>query len=377
MSNHHINIELRTTVRSTGEVELDLVELAMPVPDDNEIVVEMQGAPINPSDISLMLGIGDATTAERVDRDGRSITVVKAADAVVQAQRARWDVPMQNGNEGAGRVVATGASPEAKALLGRQVAIWGGGTYARYVKVRASDSIVLSDDVSPAEGAAAYINPLTALGMVETMRDEGFSALVHTAAASNLGQMLCRLCQAEGIGLVNIVRTAGQAEQLRSIGAEFVCDTSAPSFTDDLLAALRATGATLAFDATGGGTLAGQILTAMERAFKPTDGAYSLYGSRVFKKVYIYGALDPSPTQFQRAFGTAWAMGGWLLFPFLERVGPERVAGLKARVAGELKGIFASRYSHVISLAEACDPEVLRAVSRRATGDKYLIDASR
>jgi NADPH2:quinone reductase len=369
------NLGLQSTLRPSGDVELSLTEVAILQPGEDEIVVEMLASPMHPADQSLLFARADPDTAERTVRNGRSVTILRAPAPLAKAQSARCDIPMPVGMEGAGRVVSAGANEDATALLGRLVAIWGGGMYVRYRKVRAADAIALPDDVSPAEGAAAFINPLTALGMIETMRDEGFTALVHTAAASTLGQMICRLCQQDKIGLVNIVRRAEHVDLLRSIGAEHVCNMNEESFEEHLRRALRATGATLGFDATGGGTLASRILHAMEQVCMDGQG-YQHYGSNAKKKVFLYGSLDSAPLQLLRNYGLAWEIGGWLVFHFLERIGPERVESLKQRIAAELKTTFALKYSHIISLEEACDPEVLRSAAKRATGEKYMIDAT-
>ena len=280
---------------------------------------------------------------------------------------------MPVGNEGAGVVVAAGDRPEAQALIGKTVAIVGGAMYAQYRCVAAKDCLVLPADATPADGASAFVNPLTALGMIETMRMEGHKALVHTAAASNLGQMLNRICLKDGIGLVNVVRDAPQEELLRGLGARWVCNSSAPAFVEDLNRAFAETGATLAFDAIGGGPLASQILVAMEIAAVQAMPVYSRYGSSVHKQVYIYGGLDMRPTELRRSYGMAWGVGGWLLFPFLQKLGPAGEARLRDRVVAELKTTFASHYSHVVSLEAALQIPNIQAYSRRATGEKFLI----
>jgi NADPH2:quinone reductase len=289
----------------------------------------------------------------------------------------RADQSMPVGNEGAGVVVKAGASPAAQALLGKTVAIFGGAMYAQYRCMAASQCLVLPAGASAADGASCFVNPLTALGMVETMKREGHKALVHTAAASNLGQMLNRICLKDGIGLVNVVRKPEQAALLRGQGATHVVDSSAPTFMADLTDAIAATGATLGFDATGGGRLAGQILTCMEAALTRDAKEYSRYGSDVHKQVYLYGTLDTGPTEFVRNFGFAWGMGGWLLFPFLQKAGPEVAARLRKRVADELKTTFASHYSKEVSLAQALSADAIAGYYRRSTGDKYLIVPSR
>jgi hypothetical protein len=289
----------------------------------------------------------------------------------------RLDESMPVGNEGAGVVVKTGSSDAATALMGKTVAMIGGAMYAQYRTLRAADCLVLPAGTTPAEGASCFVNPLTALGMVETMRREGHKALVHTAAASNLGQMLNKICLKDGVSLVNIVRSPQQADILRKIGAKHVCDSTAPTFMDDLTNALVETGATLAFDAIGGGKLAGQILTCMEIAANKTAKVYSRYGSNVYKQVYIYGGLDTRPIELNRAFGMAWGVGGWLLFPFLQKIGTADAMKLRQRVAAELKTTFASHYSQVVSLQEALQLSNVAAYAKRATGEKYLINPNK
>ncbi|MBX3655049.1 MAG: zinc-binding dehydrogenase [Ramlibacter sp.] len=369
-------LQLRSQVTPQGELVISLANVPTPVPAPDEVVLRVQATPINPSDIGLLLGAADLGTVRATGTaDQPSVTAQIPAGAMkAMAGRLGQDLPV--GNEGAGLVVAAGDSPQAQALLGRTVAVLAGGMYAQYRCVKAAQCLVLPEGTSAAEGASSFVNPLTALGMTETMRREGHQALVHTAAASNLGQMLNRLCLEDGIGLVNIVRKPQQAALLRGQGAAHVCDASAPGFMEDLTEALVATGATLAFDATGGGRLAGQILTAMEAALSRKATEYSRYGSPIHKQVYLYGSLDSGPTEFNRSFGMSWGMGGWLVFPFLQRIGPEAAQALRQRVAGGLKTTFASGYSGVISLREALDPARMAAYGQRATGEKFLIDPS-
>jgi NADPH2:quinone reductase len=294
----------------------------------------------------------------------------------MKSMAARLNQSMPVGNEGAGVVVAAGSSPAAQALLGKTVSILAGAMYSQYRSVKADSCLVLSADASAADGASCYVNPLTALGFVETMRHEGHKAIVHTAAASNLGQMLNKICIKDGIDLVNIVRSPAQAAILKNLGATYVVDSSKATFLDDLTAALVTTGATLACDATGGGKLAGQILTCMEAALSKTAKEYSRYGSVTHKQVYLYGGLDTSPTTFNRSFGMAWGMGGWLVFPYLQKLGSAKLLKLKARVAAELKTTFASHYAKEISLVEALSLEAIAAYGARATGTTYLINPS-
>jgi len=284
---------------------------------------------------------------------------------------------MPVGNEGAGVVIATGSSDAAKALKGRTVAMIGGAMYAQYRCLKVGECLPLPAGTTPAEGASCFVNPLTALGMTETMRREGHKALVHTAAASNLGQMLNKICLKDGIALVNIVRSQEQAEILRSIGAKYVVDSTSPTFMDELTSALTETGATIAFDAIGGGRLAGQILTGMEAAANKTAKVYSRYGTNVHKQVYIYGGLDTRPTELVRSFGMAWGIGGWLLFPFLMKIGQADAAKLRQRVVDELKTTFASHYTKIVSLQDALDLANIAVYAKRATGEKFLINPNK
>jgi len=364
--------ELRTEVRSNGELILSLVRVDIAEPAADEVVIRVEAAPINPSDLGLLLGPADLSTITGAsDAEGPVVTAT-VPESRLQSVTARLDQSLPVGIEGAGTVVRAGA--EAQHLLGRRVALFGGAMYAHYRVARAVDCLELPDSVTAAEGASAFVNPLTALSMTEAMRREGHSALVHTAAASNLGQMLNRICLADGIPLVNIVRSPEQAAILRAIGAVHICDSSAPDFIDMLTEALVATGATLAFDAIGGGRLASQILGAMEVAINRNATAYDRYGSSTHKQVYIYGALDVRPTELDRTFGFAWGVSGWLLTPFLMRIGTDGVAALRARVVAELTTTFASHYSATISLAEALQPATIAAYGKRATGEKYLIE---
>ncbi len=366
-------LELRTLVRQDGLLELSLAEVPVPEPGPDEIVVRVEASPINPSDLGLLIGPADLTTIKTSGTAERPVVTAALSPPAMRALAARVGESLPVGNEGAGVVVKAGASPEAQALLGRTVAMIGGAMYAQYRRVRAADVLPLPADATAAEGASCFVNPLTALGMVETMRREGHTALVHTAAASNLGQMLVRICKADGVPLVNIVRSADQESLLRGQGAEHVLDSTASDFTARLVDAVAATGATLAFDAIGGGRLASQILSAMEQAAN-RGAAYSRYGSNTYKQVYIYGGLDTGPTELARSYGMAWGVGGWLLTPFLGKIGPEAAQRLRQRVAAELKTTFASRYTAEIGLAEALDPQVIAAYARRATGEKYLIN---
>jgi NADPH:quinone reductase len=364
-------LAMRTQLTAAGEIELSLQEVAVTAPGPGQVLIQVEAAPINPSDLGLLLGPADVSSAAVSGTAERPVVRFKVPERFMPALQARVGQALPVGNEGAGTVVAAG--PGAEALLGKTVATLGRAMYAQYFCARVEDCLVLGDDVTAAEGASAFVNPLTALGMVETMRTEGHKALVHTAAASNLGQMLNRLCQADGVPLVDIVRKPEQAELLRGQGARHVCVSSEAGFMGDLVEAVAATGATIAFDAIGGGKLASQILTAMEAVANRTGGEYSRYGSTTHKQVYIYGGLDTGPTELTRGYGFAWSVGGWLLTPFLEKAGAKRAAELRARVAAEIKSTFASNYTGELSLAEALQPQNVTAYNKRATGEKYLI----
>lgn len=366
-------LQLRTKVGRDGRLELALRRTPVDAPRDDQVVVKVEAAPINPSDLGLLVGAADVSTARRSGEGEDAVLTADVPEAGMRAMAARLDQDLPAGNEGAGTVVAAGASPEAQALLGKRIAVFGGAMYAQYRTVPVSAALRLPEDATAEDGASCFVNPLTALGMVGTMRLEGHTGLVHTAAASNLGQMLVKICLADGVPLVNVVRSAEQARLLTDIGAKHVVDSTAPDFMPKLIDALAETGATLAFDAIGGGKLVSQILTGMEAALSRAGGEFNRYGSSTHKQAYIYGGLDMSPTELTRSFGFAWGLGGWLLMPFLQRVGPAEADRLRARVAAELKTTFASRYTRRISLADMLDPEILAACNKKATGEKYLV----
>ena len=369
-------LQLRSLIKKSGELEISLVNVPTKEPSADEVVVRIEATPINPSDLGLLTGAADMTTAKASGTRDAPVITAKVGEAGMRAMAGRLDESMPVGNEGAGVVIRTGSSQAAKALMGKTVAIIGGAMYAQYRTIAAADCLVLPEGTTPAEGASCFVNPLTSLGMVETMRREGHKALVHTAAASNLGQMLNKICLKDDIGLVNIVRSPQQAEILRKIGAKYVVDSASPTFMADLTNALSETGATLAFDAIGGGRLAGQILTCMEAAISRSAKVYSRYGSNVHKQVYIYGGLDTGPTELNRAFGMTWGIGGWLLFQFLQKIGPDAMK-LRQRVVAELRTTFASHYTKVVSLREALQPSEIAVYAKRATGEKYLINPNK
>lgn len=368
--------ELRSRIDDQGVLTLSLEDVSIGDPGDDEVVVRIEAAPINPSDLGLLLGPVDVSSLKQDGSSDRPILTFDVAEGRRASVQARVGQSLPVGNEAAGTVVAAGA--KVRHLEGKRVGMIGGAMYADFRKIAARDVIAVPEGASAADGAAMFVNPLTALGFVETARREGHKAIVHTAAASNLGQMLQKICLADDVPLVNIVRSAEQADIMREIGAKHVVNSKDSDFLDQLTDAIEQTGATIAFDAIGGGTLGSDILQAMERAAMRGMSEYSRYGSNSFKQLYIYGALDTAPTTLNRlAFGFQWSAGGWLLFPFLQSAGAETVERMRKRVADELTTTFASRYTRTIGLAEALEPEILRAYEQKRTGEKYLIDPTR
>ena len=367
-------LELRSLITRDGTLRVSLEPVEAGEPGEGELIVRVEAAPINPSDIGLLLGPADISSFRAEGTLDLPVLTAHVPQERLPAVSARLGQSLPVGNEAAGTVVRAG--PDQRHLLGRKVGMAGGGMYTQYRRIPVRDCIVLPNEATAPEGASLFVNPLTALGFVETMRAEGHKAIVHTAAASNLGQMLVRICQSDGIPLVNIVRSAEQENLLRQLGATYVVKSSDPDFLSDLEEAIAATGATIGFDAIGGGKLAGQILMAMEKVASRNLDGYNRYGSNTFKQVYIYGALDPGPTVFNRTFGFSWSVGGWLVFPFLQKAGAETVQRLRARVADEFRTTFTSRYTDTISLKDALKPEIVGAYERKGTGMKFLINPS-
>ena len=365
--------QMLSTVNSNGELRLALAQVDMPTPGPDEVVIKIEATPINPSDLGVMFGWSTMTDASTSGSGKDSVLTAPVSPQGMQIMKARIDQSLPVGNEGAGTVVAAGDSELATSLMGKVVAVMGGGMYAEYRCVKANMCLPLLPGNTAKDGASSFINPLTSLAMLETMRMEGHTALVHTAAASNLGQMLNRICIADGVELVNIVRKEEQAEILRGLGAKYIVNSSSEDFMSELTNAIHATGATLAFDATGGGMLASNILSAMEAAAARTPGAYSIYGSIKHKQVYLYGGLNTSETTLTRGYGMAWGVGGWLLPSFMARVGMKVVMGLQARVAKELTTTFASHYTNEVSLEEALQAETVGSYIAKATGEKFVI----
>ena len=367
------HLQLRSRINKSAQLELSLVSIPVPELKADEVLLRIEASPMNPSDLGLLFGAADLTTAKASGDAKHPVVTAQVPEKLMRAMAGRLDESMPVGNEGAGVVVKAGASEAAQALLGKTVAALGGAMYSQYRAVKATQCLVLPAGTTPAEGASCFVNPLTSLGMVETMRREGHTALVHTAAASNLGQMLNKICLKDGVALVNIVRKPEQAQLLKAIGAKYICDSSSPTFMQELTEALVASGATIAFDAIGGGKLAGQILAGMEAAANQKATEYSRYGSTTHKQVYIYGGLDRGPTEITRSFGMAWSVGGWLLMPFLQKIGFDGAAKLRQRVVDELKTTFASKYTKEVSLAQALQLSEIAVYSQQATGTKYLV----
>ena len=367
--------EIRSKVTSEGNIEISIATVAKPIPSDDEVLIRVEAAPINPSDLGLLLSFGADLTSINVTGSGdETVTSMKIHPGLMGAMKPRLDESMQVGNEGSGVIVEAGVN--AKDFIGKTVGLAGGSMYSQYRCVPAASCLVMNDGTSSSEAASSFVNPLTALAFIETMKMENHTAIVHTAAASNLGQMLVKICKADSVPLVNIVRKQEQVDILKNIGAEHICNTSDPDFMETLVTALIASGATLGFDATGGGNggeLPGQILAAMEIAANKTAKEYSRYGSDTYKQVYIYGGLDQSPTILKRAFGMSWGLGGWLLTPMIGKIGMERFGQMRQRVAKEITTTFASTYVQEVSFEEMLQPEIIKSYAKQATGKKYLV----
>jgi NADPH2:quinone reductase len=368
--------EIRSTVTSEGNVELSITKVPVPTPTDDEVLIEVHAAPISPSDLALLITFGgDLANINISGSEENTVASMKVHPAMMKSMKSRLDQAMPAGNEGAGIVVDAGSN--VKHLTGKTVGLAGGAMYSQYICVPAVNCLVMDDETTPAEAASSFVNPMTALSFVETMKMENHSAIVNTAAASNLGQMLVKICNDDEIPLVNIVRTQEHVDLLKNIGAKYVCNTSEENFKETLVTALIETGATLGFDATGGGNngeLPGQILAAMEIASNSGSGEYSRYGSETYKQVYIYGGLDPSPTILKRSYGMSWGLGGWLLMPVLKKIGMEKIQEMRMRVAKEIKTTFASGYGQEISFEEMLQPEIINAYAKQKTGNKFLVN---
>ena len=368
--------QIRSIVTSEGNIEISIVKVDKPIPADDEVLIEVHAAPINPSDIGLLLTFaGDLSNIDISESGDGLVASIKIHPGLMATMKPRLDKSLAVGNEGAGIVVDAGKN--VKELIGKTVGLAGGSMYSQYICVPAINCLVMEEGTTPKEAASSFVNPLTALSFIETMKMENHSAIVHTAAASNLGQMLVKICKDDGIPLVNIVRKQEQVDILKNIGAEYVCNTSDPDFMKTLVKAVVETGATLGFDATGGGNngeLPGQILSAMEIAANKNSKEYSRYGSETYKQVYIYGGLDQSPSILKRSYGMSWGLGGWLLTPMLGKIGMDKFQIMRKRIAKELKTTFASTYIQEISLEEMLQPEIINSYAKHKTGNKYLVN---
>ena len=367
--------EMRSKVTKEGYMEISIIETQIPKPKGNEVLIKIEAAPINPSDLGRLLSYAaDLSDINTMEGNHPTQIKIKLKEKLMSPLKPRLDQSLSLGNEGAGVVVDAGS--EAKEMIGKTVGLAGSGMYCQYRCMPANNCLLMDDQTSPEEAASSFVNPMTALGFIETMKLEGHEALIHTAASSNLGQMLIKICKTDSVPLINIVRNSSQIELLKNVGANFVCSTSDESFEEGLFASIKETGATLAFDATGGGNegkLAGQILSAMERAILSSSKEYKIYGSDTHKQVYIYGGLDRSPTILNRSYGMSWSIGGWLLMPMINKFGMEKFQKMRERVAREIKTTFASKYHKHISLEQALQPDIIRAYAAQSTGKKYLI----
>ena len=367
------NIQLVSTISDDNKLTLSLKDIEMPQPGADEVVVRIEAAPLNPSDFGVMFSAADMSTAVQSGTEQNPIVTADVPAKFMPALKTRVNKDTPVGNEGAGTVVAAGSSPAAQALMGKMVAVIGGGTYRQYHCVNVKSCLELKEGTTAKEGASSFVNPLTALAMVETMRAEGHKAIIHAAAASSLGQMLNRICMADGIDLINIVRKEEQEKLLRDMGAKYVVNSSSDTFTTDLTAAITETGATISFDPIGGGQLSSDILNCMEAAITADVEEYNVYGSSTFKQAYIYGALNRGPITLNRNFGFAWGVNGFLLFNALAKLGTETVMSMRKRVAEEITTTFASSYTHEVTLQEALQLKSIAAYGKQATGEKYLI----
>tara|TARA_B100000945_G_scaffold67969_2_gene51231 strand:- start:13527 stop:14660 length:1134 start_codon:yes stop_codon:yes gene_type:complete len=367
--------EIRSEVTKEGKLNLSIAVIDKPVPKDDEVLLQVEASPINPSDLGLLISFAADLSSISTEGNGdNTVTSMNIHPGLLKTMGPRLDKSMKVGNEGGGIVIDAGNN--AKEMIGKTVGVAGGAMYSEFRCVPAMSCLVMEEGTSPREAASSFVNPLTALGFIETMKLENHTALIHTAAASNLGQMLIKICKADSVPLINIVRKKEHVDLLQDLGAQYVCNMSEESFMEDLISAIVETGATLGFDATGGGNegkLPGQILSAMEIAANKSAKEYSRYGSDVFKQVYIYGGLDPSPTVLNRSYGLQWGLGGWLLTPFIAKVGPEKFQEMRDRVAKEIKTTFASNYTQEISLEEMLQPDILKTYAKQATGTKYLV----
>ena len=368
------NNQLFSNISSDGQLQFSLLEVDVPTPNAHEVVVRIEAAPINPSDMWPMFGPANLADANLEYSDDNKVLSAPLFPGMTARVSSRLDQVLPVGNEGAGTVVAAGDSDAAQALMGKTVAVLSGATYAEYCCVPVQACMTHNEGTTATQAASSFVNPLTALSMVDTMKMEGHSALIHTAAASGLGQMLNKICLADGVPLVNIVRKQEQVDILKEIGATHICNSSSESFKQDLLAAIEETGATLAFDAVGGGDLVSDILSAMEQVGSKDAVGFNTYGSPAHKQVYVYGSLDFAPTVLNRAYGMSWGVSGYLLMQFLGKITPQRVGELHKRVADEIDTTFASHYTEELSFRQAMEPSYVAQYNAKTTGGKFLIN---
>ena len=367
------NIQLTSTISEDNKLTLALQEIDMPQPGADEVVVRIEAAPLNPSDLGVMFSAAKMSTAVQSGDDQNPVITADVPAQFMPSLKTRVGKATPVGNEGAGTVVAAGSSDAAQALMGKTVAVIGGGTYRQYHCVNVQSCLELKEGTTAKEGASSFVNPLTALAMVETMRAEGHKAIIHAAAASSLGQMLNRICMADGVDLINIVRKEEQEKLLRDMGAKYVVNSSSDTFLKELTAAIIETGATISFDPIGGGQLTSDILNCMEAAITRDVEEYSVYGSNTFKQAYVYGALNRGPITLNRNFGFSWGVNGFLLFNALGKLGTKTVMSMRQRVAEEITTTFASSYTHEVTLEEALQLKSIAKYGQQATGEKYLI----
>ena len=363
-----IGKQLFTTLTADGTLTVAVENVSVAEPSGNQVLVRMEAAPINPSDLAILVGAADIENAEF--SDGKF--VAKVPEPFNKGSKARHGIKLPAGNEGAGTVVATGESDAAKALMGQRVSCVPGNAFSQYCLVDANQCLPLGDHSAEA-GASAFVNPMTALGFVENAKLDGQDAILHTVGASNLGQMLTRICVEDGIGLVNIVRKADQADLLKSLGSTHVVNSAADDFMNQLAGAIDQTGAFYGFDPVGGGTGVDTAFKAMEKVAVQRMTEYSRYGSNQAKRMFIYGRLDAGATILTPGYGFGWTLSGWLLFPFLQSVGHETVGRMRKRVLENLTTTFANHYKKRVNLEEMLTKDSVSEYRAMRTGEKYLV----